>query len=316
MSYKKILSIDGGGIKGIFVAQFLTDIEEEYKVKICNYFDIIAGTSTGAIIAAALALEISAKEILELYTQNANLIFKGYSEIFIFKKILTLRGLLNYRYSNKNLKEVLLKVFSDKKVGDCKTRLLIPAFNVRTHNIEVFKTSHHKDYIRDYREDIVNVLLATTAAPTYFPVYDFKGRGQYIDGGIGANNPGMIAVIESIANCGWNQDELKLLSFGCLGELNTGKRKFKGIGDIIQAFMKAETLYSENIAKLLLNNKENYIRINPTLEKEQVYLDNISDEAINTLIIFARDESKKYMADIHRIFFDIKKEDFIPIHKC
>ena len=66
---KRILSIDGGGIKGIFAAQFLARIEEEYDIKICDYFDIIAGTSTGAIVAAALAVGMPAEEIVKLYDE-------------------------------------------------------------------------------------------------------------------------------------------------------------------------------------------------------------------------------------------------------
>lgn len=318
MAYKKILSIDGGGIKGIFTAKFLAEIEDTLLTplnkKICDYFDIIAGTSTGAIIASALALGIPAKKVLDLYLENASVIFKGYSQNFIFGSILYIKGLLGYRYSNKNLKKVLQDVFKEAKIGNCKTRLLIPAFNVKRDDVEVFKTSHHTDFRIDYKEKIVDVLLATTAAPTYFPVYEFGERGKYIDGGIGANNPGLIAVIEAITRCGWDRSKLKLLSFGAPAELNTGKRKFKNI-DTINAFMRAESLYSQYIAGFLIGNNDNYKRIAPVVESEQVGLDNITKEAINTLLVLARAEAQRNFAYINSNFLDIEKDEFIPCHK-
>lgn len=316
MSFKKLLSIDGGGIKGVFAAQFLADIEETYNVRLYEFFDIITGTSTGGIIASALALGIPAKDILELYLKRGKEIFSGYSSNRLVNKYKSLRRFFKAKYTNDDLKRILCEVFGDKKVGDCKTRLLIPAFNLETYKIEVFKTAHDERYIRDYKESIVNVLMSTTAAPTYFPDYKFTNRGRYIDGGIGSNNPSHLAVTESIVTCGWDRKDLKLLSIGCTEEFNSlsGKKGLDINLQITNLFMRAESLYSENMSRLFTGDS-NFLRINPVLKKGIVGLDNVSPKAFDTLIILAKDESKQHLTSIHKKFLDAKKEEFTPVYR-
>jgi patatin-like phospholipase/acyl hydrolase len=104
---KKILSIDGGGIKGIFPIAILAEIERDFKNKndrIYEYFDIITGTSTGAIIALALGIGMSAKEILEFYEKNGEDIFKGSNSIIKKFKVW-----ITKKYSNETLKNIVMK---------------------------------------------------------------------------------------------------------------------------------------------------------------------------------------------------------------
>ncbi len=311
---RKILSIDGGGIKGIYAAQILADIEEECNIRICDYFDIITGTSTGAIIAAGLAIGIAAKDILELYLDNGQSIFSGY------KANKAIGMLFNSKYKNKNLKSCLEKVFGDKKIGNCVTRILIPTYNLNTGNVEIFKTSHNQRLIRDYKLKLVDVLLSTTAAPTYFPAHDFEKRGRYIDGGVGANNPTHIAVVEAITSCGWKAEDLYVLSIGCIDDYKKfpENKKVSGLHvlDIIKFFMRAENQYSENISKLLLNNdSKRYLRINRQIDSKECRLDNVSSCAMDKLVEYGKDSSKKHMYDIKETFLDYKKEDFEPVNK-
>lgn len=308
---RKILSIDGGGIKGVFAAQFLADIEEQYNIHLCDYFDIITGTSTGAIIACGLSLGISASEILNLYLEKGGYIFKG------SKTIGTLKSAFNSKYKNENLRHCLEEVFGDKCIGESKTRLLIPTVNIETGCVEIFKTAHSPQYIRDYKSKIVDVLLSTTAAPTYFPAYRFINRGRYIDGGVGANNPSYIAVVEGLTSCGWEREDICLLSIGCTDDYkkfpSTRNVSASQVLDIIKFFMRAEVQYSENISKLLLGTK-NYIRINPNIPTGECKLDDTSRKSMNILISYAKDESKKNMVDIKNTFLEDKKEVFIPCH--
>lgn len=314
---RKILSIDGGGIKGVFAAQILSDIEEEYGIKLCDYFDIITGTSTGAIIASGLALGIAAKDILNLYLEKGKDIFNGYSAKGPKRLIGLFKMGFNSKYDNKNLKKCLLEVFGEKRIGDCKTRLLIPTYNLHTGKVEIFKTAHNKNYIRDYKERIIDVLLSTTAAPTFLPAYSFSNRGRYIDGGVGANNPSYIAVVEALTSCKWNAEEVCVLSVGCTDDYVkfSNNKKVNGIHvmDIISFFMRAEAQYSENISKLLLNNeRERYIRINANISKNECALDNVTEQALQCLIQYAKNESKKYMVEVGRIFINEPKQEFVP----
>lgn len=126
----KILAIDGGGIKGLYSAVILADFEEKYG-KLSNHFDLICGTSTGGIIALGLAAGIPAKEIVNLYKTNGPTIFP-YNNRFLYMLHSIKQGLLTSKYREDNLKNALINVFKDKKIGDCETNVLIPTANITT----------------------------------------------------------------------------------------------------------------------------------------------------------------------------------------
>ncbi len=303
---RKILCIDGGGIKGIYPAQFLAEIEKKLNCKICNYFDMIVGTSTGGIIAAALAMGIPASTICQLYSKHATDIFPQNKQV-----IRSLKRIIGAKYKNEALKKHLISIFKNSTMSDCKTRLLIPSYNLTTGAIRVFKTPHSDDLYFDKKERIVDVLLATTAAPTYLPPYRTKS-GTFIDGGIGANNPSFIGLVEAVSRCGWALDDIFLLSLGCVETLNnvtTGYEKmgFNNVAKIISLFMNAESQYSDNIAKILLGN-EHYLRINSLNPDNRVSLDKSSNEVLNYLKQIGKSKAQENIHVINRIFFDIPIE--------
>jgi len=315
---RRILSIDGGGIKGIFAARFLAQIEKDNGVQICDYFDIIAGTSTGAIIAAALAIGIPAKEIVDLYDKNGETIFKEYKLNSNVKAIGNFKTIFYSRYDNKELKKCLQNIFKNKLLGDSRTRLLIPAVNLDTGGVEVFKTAHNAEFKNDYREKIVDILLSTTAAPTYFPAYDFKGRGRFIDGGVGANNPSNIAIIEALTRCQWDKESLYVLSIGYSDSKEPVLRDIELNGvhakDIINTFMNAESQYSNHISRFLIGN-DHFIRIVPEKSLSAFDMDNASENIRTTLKNLAAYSYRIHITKINETFFnanDGKKQEFIP----
>lgn len=307
---RNILSLDGGGIKGVFIASLLAEIEEKRNIKICDYFDLIAGTSTGGIIAAALALGISAREIEELYIHHAK-------DIFPRKKWRNVFRIWGGMYKSKPLVQSLEDKFGSLKIGNCKTRLVIPSFNLSTCKPQVFKTSHSPDLEYDYRKRITEILMNTTAAPTYFKP-NITYRGVYVDGGIGANNPSSIAVVEGITRCGWKASDIRLLSIGCtkdMGNVSTGKEKM-GIGDIlklINIYMEAESEYSSNMAQLILG-KNNCMRINPVIPKNITALDNSDSGSITYLKRRGMDVAQNKLEEITKMFLRQRKEEFVPSH--
>lgn len=298
---KKLLSIDGGGIKGVFAASFLAEVETKCNCRICDYFDLIAGTSTGGIIAAALACGIPARDILNLYLKNGEKIFKKKRSI----------PLTNSKYDSEVLKEALTDVFEDKKIRDCQTRLLIPAFNLESRSVRVFKTPHSSDLYFDKDLLLLDCILATTAAPTYFSPHVMES-GTFIDGGIGANNPSLIAVIEGLTRCGWDRSEIHVLSVGCVEDpgATSGNEKM-GLTDALkiqQCYMMAETQYADNICRLLLP-KENYIRINQLALPKQVTLDTVNDETIHLLKGWGIHQAQEHIHGVKDVFFaDTKGE--------
>ncbi|NEQ15752.1 MAG: patatin-like phospholipase family protein, partial [Moorea sp. SIO3E2] len=207
---RRILSIDGGGILGTFPAAFLAGLEKQLDQPIGDYFDLISGTSTGGIIAIGLGMGLSATDILRMYKEDGPNIF-GQSgncfQNFLANKARLLRWFYRPKYSSKKLHYTLDRLFGDKKLGDAKHRLVIPAWNPVSQSVYIFKTPHHLRFRTDYKSPIIDVALATSAAPTYFQQHITEESVGLIDGGIWANNPIAVAVTEAIGVLKWPADQ-------------------------------------------------------------------------------------------------------------
>lgn len=144
-STRRILCIDGGGILGTFPAAFLAGLEQHLQGRpIGSYFDLIAGTSTGGIIAIGLAMGLRASELLEFYEQRGPEIFgqgRGPVADFVFSKLRLGRWLLKNKHDAAPLRAVLKDVLGGKRIGDAKTRLLIPAWNPVARSVYIYKTA-------------------------------------------------------------------------------------------------------------------------------------------------------------------------------
>jgi Patatin-like phospholipase len=217
----RILSLDGGGIRGAFTAGFLAGIEERLGHSVGRYFDLVAGTSTGGIIAAAVAFGEPAERIEEFYLDYGPRIFarpwqKPICSVKIpfrllggvYRKLVNLilydrfgvdgHWIRNSKYTADVLKAALEEVFTDRRIGHARTRLIIPAVNAVSGQPKVFKTSHLSSLFVDHETRVVDALLATSAAPTYFPAATLGPGSAYVDGGLWANNPSVVAIIESM----------------------------------------------------------------------------------------------------------------------
>lgn len=312
--YKRILSIDGGGIKGVFPAAFLADIEETLPEPIYKYFDLIVGTSTGGIIALGLALGMSAFEILEFYKKYGPEIFSGN------RFVLTLKQFFYRKYSHKKLKSSLGLTFGDRIVGDCKTRLVITSFNANNGSVCLFKTAHNERFERDFKLKAVEVALATASAPTYFPILINSLGFTLVDGGVWANNPIGVAVAEGLGVLDWQKNEIKVLSLGCTDEpFDIGfLRKWSGSPSwiwknrIIETFMIGQSNGALGIAYSLLGH-ENVFRINETVKKGKFSLD--SAGKISELQAFGNNQARHNAPKLKPIFFRETAEEFIPFNK-
>lgn len=298
---KKILAIDGGGIKGVYAASLLAEIERLCDGYICDYFDMFAGTSTGAIIVAALSVKTPAQDILELYLNKGEKIFpRNHWKLF--------RG----KYSTLPLKNELEKIFDNKKISDACTRLLIPTYNLSTDAVQIFKTPHAKDLYFDKDKKIYEALLATTAAPVYFSPYKMSG-GVYMDGGIGANNPSLIALVEGITRCDWNKEDIMILNIGSVtnGKNTTGREKM-GLSNFLtiqQCFMNAENQYASNICNLIIGDR--YIRIEETVKSGEVALDKVDKTSLKKLCDLGVNSAKKNYDMISKRFLSDMKEQLM-----
>jgi patatin-like phospholipase/acyl hydrolase len=306
---KRILSIDGGGILGVFPASFLANIEKHCKINVREYFDLIVGTSTGGIIALGIGLGLSCSEILSFYQALGPKIF---DRNFIYKHF---KGLTKSRYSSEKLRESIENVFDNRRLSDSTVRLAIPAMRKTDAEPYVFKTAHHESYKRDYQRSAIEVALATSAAPTFFESFMSTQNVPLIDGGLWANNPACVGAIESIGVLKWPAEEVHILSIGTTKTPLKIQRKMDGYiwgNKIINTFMRAQSCAAINQAQLIVG-RENFHRIDPFVTNHKLKLD--STKYIELLVELAADEERKHINALEPVFFSEKAELFKPVYR-
>lgn len=193
-------------------AAFLAEVEDAIGSSVAKYFDLIVGTSTGGIIALGLGLGMSAAEIRTFYQELGPQVFAASRSAGLIRRI------FRPRYSSEPLRAALKEAFGDLRLGDSKARLVIPAFNVDLGKVHLYKTAHHAHFERDHQELAVDVALATAAAPTYFPAHRTAHGIPLVDGGVWANNPIAVAVVEAIGVLDWRSEDVRVVSLGCVEE--------------------------------------------------------------------------------------------------
>lgn len=205
----KILSIDGGGIRGVFPAHLLYCMKHRLGVKVDEHFDMIAGTSTGAIVAAAVACKIDPGKIVTMYREHGSDIFSRKKSLIPAKYQPALQSL----YGNENLRIALEETFGEVKLGEIPIPLLIAATDIGNGGVHVFKSGYQKDYDRDGKVLLHQAVLASCSAPTYFNPTKVN---EYLlaDGGLWANNPSLAAVIDAQRRLNINISDIRILSLG------------------------------------------------------------------------------------------------------
>ncbi|KAJ9177239.1 hypothetical protein P3X46_012477 [Hevea brasiliensis] len=199
-----VLSIDGGGIRGIIPGTILSFLESKLQeldgehARIADYFDVIAGTSTGGLIAAMLTAPddkkrplYMAKDIVPFYLKHCPKIFpQSYGPIM---KLNALRG---PKYDGKYFRKLVRKILGARRLTETVTRVVIPTFDIQLLQPAVFSTFEAEiDASKDAL--LSDVCISTSSAPIYFPAYHFKAKDSegndrefhLVDGGIAANNP-------------------------------------------------------------------------------------------------------------------------------
>ena len=192
-----ILSLSGGGYRGLFTATVLAEMQKRIDGPLADKFDLIAGTSVGSILAAALAKGVSAIELPGLFLTHGPDIFNGCWKQLPVLKAFNL-GFFASRYAAKGMKDVLS---NDELLGntcfkDLRRRLLIPTVNLTKGSAQFFKTQHCAEYRYDGDIPLIDAVMASAAAPSYFPVHRFN-QSRYADGGLIANSPAFVAFHEA-----------------------------------------------------------------------------------------------------------------------
>ncbi|HEX9828560.1 MAG TPA: patatin-like phospholipase family protein [Flavobacteriaceae bacterium] len=317
----RILSINGGGVRGIIPSIVLTDIESKLNGKsIAESFDIITGTSTGAIIALALNVPDPNNKNKPKYKSNdiVNLYKDFNSNVFdttFRRKFFSMNGWLSYKYNSKPLNKLLKKYLGETKISESISNLVIPAYDVKNNKTEIFNTRQARLFPEKHDYRMWEVALAATAAPTYFKSFKINNR-EFIDGGLTMNNPTLASMIHAFMLCGRRVDFF-ILSIG------TGRTKIENlvgssgklgwlkhilnitIDGVSQLNHKQVQLVISELNKDRKDNK--YVYLDIVIDKENELLDNTSTQNIQKLEEYGNYLIKKESQEIKNIVSIIMK---------
>ena len=309
----QILSLDGGGIKGLFSAAVLAAIEEDLDINIAEHFDLITGTSTGGIVALGLGLGMKPLEIVEFYLDEGPKVFPHW---FGLK---WLQHWVSRRFSQETMKQALKKCFGDNKLGISNTRLAIPSYNLGEDDVYIFRTPHHKRLKRDYKVPMWKIALATAAAPTFFSCCRDVDSLRLIDGGVWANNPTMVGIIEAYGTLKIPLESIWVFSIGTTNEVSHRRKRLNGGGILawawdnaaVDVIMRGQSIGVNNQASFLLD-RERVIRLDPPVAAEEFSLHGI--RKAEDLIGKAAHHSRIFMPDFEEKFQPHKAGPYTPCY--
>ena len=317
----RILSLDGGGIRGVFPAAFLARLEEHLDCPIGRYFDLIAGTSTGGIIAIGLGLGLSAADILKLYVDQGPAIFDqehGAIQNWVRQKLRGMAHLFVNKHSSESLRRALDGILGRRKLGESQTRLVIPAWHPVLERVYIYKTAHHPRLETDYKQPAIDAAMATAAAPTFLKPHMTEAAVELVDGGVWANNPIGVAAIEAIGMLGWPGERLKILSIGTINEpsrLPTLRGKLPMATSVARLFMAGQAHSALGTAKIVtgdIHQRKAIWRIDQTAPAGRYTLDNV--QRISEMRDRAFAEARDQLPELKRHFFQAPAEKFVPFH--
>lgn len=281
----KILSLDGGGVRGYLTIMILENVEKQLNARdnskkpIGEYFDLIAGTSTGAIIGGLLAIGKSASEVRKIYEDDIKEIFSdSMQNKFPF-------NLFRAKYSSHNLTKKAEEHFEDLTFKDVTTDLLVTSVDITTMTPRFYKSAYNSRNTGRVDEKLSDAIVASASAPTFFPVKQkLEHSSQLIDGGVVANNPSLVALIDAFSfEDKPNQNDIVLLSVGTgkscelpydAKALNNTTYKWLRQNDsspLIEILMNSQSTLAEFQTSFMMKHFEassQYLRINPLLSSK------------------------------------------------
>lgn len=343
MSEFRILALDGGGIRGAFGTAFITGLEERLGRPISEYFDLVAGTSTGAILGAGVAWGLSGRQLMDFYRDYGDRIFHAREPFtprswvrsiyplvrYVFSRRTnggTLDDFFRARYCPHVLRSAFDEAFGTATLGDLeKCRLIVPAVNLSQGQTCVFRTPHLPDAVDDRELPIVDVLLATTAAPTYFPHKIMPDGNAYCDGGLWAINPAILAVAEAfrIRSCcsrpqcdpAYDTSTIRVLSIGTGNATYSLSPPGGDAGALYWAPHIAEVMGTSQVqgvqCPLEFFLEERYLQVNFDLPDDTWTLDNTA--RIPDLLELGSAAAEREFPKIQELFFDeTRSQQYVP----
>lgn len=314
-----ILALSGGGFRGLYTVRVLRRLEERIQKPLADHFDLITGTSIGGIIALGIAAGIPLEKIEETFKEKGKCIFpfpvvpkNDIKPFWLVRPVYSLlheftvfwrkaRAILRPIHSNDGLKAVLEELFGDMRMKDLnQAYVCVTAANLSTGEPKMFKTPHHKEIYLDKDIRVVDVALATSAAPAYFPIHKIEDtQTMFADGALMGNAPGLFGWIEAKTRLGISENDISVLAVGTLA----GKPSISGSTDprrgalfwlgpgklrLLTFLMTQQEQLTHSLLNILL--KDRYHRVDGSASDEasgDIDLDDASDAAVRTLISHA-----------------------------
>jgi predicted acylesterase/phospholipase RssA len=286
----RILALDGGGIKGTFTAATLAAWENYTQRRLVDHFDLIAGTSTGGILAIGLGLGLSGADLLKFYRNRGTVIFPTTGVLGKF--LHNVRHCFKPKYSQETLLAELERAYYAQNAGQpirlraSHSRLVVPSYQAIAGGTHTFRTPHHPSLIADGGREAAQVALATAAAPTYFAAAKIKNmltESSYFDGGVWANSPAAAAVVEAVCYLGVPLDRIDVLSVGCTSEPFTVRKQTEagGFGWVSRAKILKLLMHAQEDASLkharLLVGETSFLRVDHTALPGTYSLDGVEN---------------------------------------
>jgi uncharacterized protein len=276
----QILALDGGGAKALFTAHILARLERDLGVSISDSFDLIAGTSAGGIVALALGTGLAPSEIATHFKTLVRTVFPSARRRWWRRP----RQLTRPIYDAEALRTAVEGVLGGTKLGDSTKRLVIPAWDVQVDAVHIFKTPHHARLTRDWRIPMVDVALATSAAPVYFPAAHVDDH-RLIDGGVWANNPSVVAVAEAVSMLDVPLRAIRVLNVGTIDQRTIRSKRLDRGGmlnwakPIAPLILDAGSRGGQGITEHLIG-RDNYTRFDASVPGELYSLDFVDHQDV------------------------------------
>ena len=306
----QILALDGGGAKALFTAHVLARLEEDLGVSISASFDLIAGTSAGGIIALALGSGLTPAQIVEHYDELISSVFPA-ARRRLWRRP---RHLIAPLYDGEALRTALTSVLGERVLGKSSKRLVIPAWDVQRGAVHIFKTPHSPRLTRDWRIPMVDIAMATSAAPLYFPAARVDGH-RLIDGGVWANNPSVVAIAEAVSMLSQPLSSIKVLNVGTIDQFtNHPKRLDRGgllswAKPIAPLILNAGSRGGQGIAEHLIG-RDAYTRFDARVPGNMYTLDSVDPSDVAGL---AASVSRELSPVYHERFASHLAADYRPL---
>jgi len=303
---RRVLSIDGGGVRGIIPAVWCAHLETQLGRPLYEVFDVIAGTSTGALIACVLGAGIPAARLPDLYIENARTIFPGTCQRLLDKiRRIPTEGFSSPKYDPRGLESVLRDTLGALVLADAKTRLVLPTYSLNESRAVVLDSE-----VEDHKYVFMHAACrASSAAPTFFaaqplliPSSPDGEEHVLIDGGVAINDPALAGAMALVDAGACNLHEIEIVSFGTGKSPPVKDKEFameSGIVDwgldLVSVLLDAGADHTGYLARRLF--RDQYHRVQCFLPQELYKIDNASPSNLRALV----GEAEKHLSRVEAI---------------